>query len=186
MSDAIEAAAKALISAQRDMFRGGGWFALDDAKTLVSAALTAYEAAKGGGVGVKPLEWRNVDASPQSDDWWLEAVTPFGPYTVAFVEEHKLPWLLEPFRSNLDSNYATEDAAKAAAQADYEARIRSALTSPASGAEYRPTILHLRLALIAKMHAGEMTLEQVQAELKHIKRKAKANGQITRAQAYHR
>jgi len=46
--------------------------------------------------------------------------------------------------------------------------------------------MEVRLALIAKMDAGEMTLEQVQAELKRIKRKAKANGQITRSQAYSR
>lgn len=55
MSDAIEAAAKALISAQRDMFPGSGWFALDDAKKLARAALTAYEAAKGGDVGVRDI-----------------------------------------------------------------------------------------------------------------------------------
>jgi len=44
--------------------------------------------------------------------------------------------------------------------------------------------MEVRMALIAKMDAGEMTLEQVQAEIKRIQRKAKANGQITRAQAY--
>ena len=44
--------------------------------------------------------------------------------------------------------------------------------------------MEVRLALIARMDAGELTLAEVQAELKRIKRKAKANGQITRAQAY--
>lgn len=46
--------------------------------------------------------------------------------------------------------------------------------------------MDVRRALIAKMHSGEMTLEQVQAELKRIQRGAKAKGQVTRAQAYSR
>jgi hypothetical protein len=44
--------------------------------------------------------------------------------------------------------------------------------------------MEVRLALISKMHAGEMTLEEVQAELKRIKRGAAKSGKITRAQAY--
>ena len=44
--------------------------------------------------------------------------------------------------------------------------------------------MDVRLELVRKMHAGEMTLEDVQAELKRIKRNAKKNGQITRDQAY--
>jgi hypothetical protein len=44
--------------------------------------------------------------------------------------------------------------------------------------------MEVRMTLIAKMDAGEMTLEQVQAELKRIKRNAKKNGKITRNQAF--
>lgn len=44
--------------------------------------------------------------------------------------------------------------------------------------------MEVRLALMAKFHSGECTLEQVQAELAAIKRSAKKNGQITRSQAY--
>lgn len=44
--------------------------------------------------------------------------------------------------------------------------------------------MEVRLELIAKMKRGEMTLEQVQAELKRIKRDAKKNGKITRNQAF--
>lgn len=44
--------------------------------------------------------------------------------------------------------------------------------------------MDVRLALIARVHAGEITLEAAQTELKRIKRAAKQNGQITRAQAY--
>jgi polysaccharide deacetylase 2 family uncharacterized protein YibQ len=44
--------------------------------------------------------------------------------------------------------------------------------------------LAVRVALIERMRAGELTLEQVQKELKRIKRNAKRNGQVTRAKAY--
>lgn len=46
--------------------------------------------------------------------------------------------------------------------------------------------LDVRMALIKRMEAGELTLEQVQAELKRIKRGAKAAGKVTRAQAFSR
>lgn len=46
--------------------------------------------------------------------------------------------------------------------------------------------IEVRKALIARMDAGELTLEQVQAELKRIKRGAGKNGQITCAAAYRR
>ena len=42
----------------------------------------------------------------------------------------------------------------------------------------------VRLELIARMKKGELTLDQVQAELKRIKRVAKSAGKITRAQAW--
>jgi uncharacterized membrane protein YjjP (DUF1212 family) len=42
------------------------------------------------------------------------------------------------------------------------------------------------MKLIERMHAGELTLEEVQAELKRIQRNAKKSGQITRAKAYRR
>ena len=43
-----------------------------------------------------------------------------------------------------------------------------------------------RLELVRRMHAGEMTLEQIQSELKAVKRNAKRNGLITRQQAFSR
>lgn len=46
--------------------------------------------------------------------------------------------------------------------------------------------MDVRRELIRKMDAGEMTLEEVQAELKRIKRGAKAAGKLTRTQALHR
>lgn len=44
--------------------------------------------------------------------------------------------------------------------------------------------LDVRVALIEKMHRGEMTLDEVQAELKRLKRGAKAAGKVTRSQVY--
>ena len=42
----------------------------------------------------------------------------------------------------------------------------------------------VREALLKRVAAGEITLEQAQTELKAIKRGAKANGQMTQNQAY--
>jgi len=42
----------------------------------------------------------------------------------------------------------------------------------------------VRLAIMKRVHAGEITLEQAQAELARIKRGAAARGMRTRAQAF--
>lgn len=44
----------------------------------------------------------------------------------------------------------------------------------------------IRMALMEKVRTGESTLEEVQAELKKIKRDAKKNGKITKSQAFNR
>lgn len=44
--------------------------------------------------------------------------------------------------------------------------------------------MEVRLALMARVHAGEITLEAAQAELARIKRGAKAAGMTTRAKAF--
>lgn len=46
--------------------------------------------------------------------------------------------------------------------------------------------MEVRGELIAKMERGELTLVEVQAELKRIKRNAKKNGMMTRSQAFNR
>lgn len=46
--------------------------------------------------------------------------------------------------------------------------------------------LAVRTALIERMKAGELTPEAMAAELKRIQKAARANGQITRKQAYRR
>lgn len=42
----------------------------------------------------------------------------------------------------------------------------------------------VRLALMERVHSGEITLEEAQKQLKKIKSSAKAKGLKTRAQAY--
>jgi len=84
--------------------------------------------------GVKALEWRDESHHDGEGgvDWWMQADTPFGAITLTHNSRHTLPWLLEPFRPGLSSNFSTQDEAKAAAQADYEQRILSTLeTAPA-------------------------------------------------------
>ena len=44
--------------------------------------------------------------------------------------------------------------------------------------------MEVRLALMARVHAGEITLEDAQAQLKRIKSSAKRAGKITRNQAF--
>ena len=46
--------------------------------------------------------------------------------------------------------------------------------------------MQVRLDLVARMKSGEITLDQMQAELKKIKRGAKKAGMVTRAQAFTR
>lgn len=46
--------------------------------------------------------------------------------------------------------------------------------------------MDVRLALMAHVHSGEITLAQAQAELKKIKNGAKRAGLVTRTQAFSR
>ncbi len=55
-------------------------------------------------------------------------------------------------------------------QAEDEGRVSDSLT--------------VRLELMRQVESGEKTLEEVQSELKRIKRDAKKNGKVTRSQAY--
>ena len=46
--------------------------------------------------------------------------------------------------------------------------------------------MDVRLALVRRFDAKEITLEQMQAELAKIKRETKRNGKLTRSQVYNR
>ena len=66
------------------------------------------------------------------------------------------------------------------------ARERKQAVRAAEAAGQVADSIDIRKALMARVHSGEITLEQAQAELRKIKRGAKAAGQVTRAQAFAR
>lgn len=107
-----------------------------DLARLIADAIAADRSVRGSaltagqGVEVHPLEW---------DPYRAE--TPFGYYLVndqrdvpASELKGRLPFLLTGTRLD-NSRHETLEAAKAAAQADYERRIRSALATPAPSKE---------------------------------------------------
>ena len=67
---------------------------------------------------------------------------------------------------------------------DIERRERLAMQREAEAAGRVADSMEVRRALLQRVNAGEISLEQAQAELARIKRRAKANGQITRNQAF--
>lgn len=88
------------------------------------AALTR-PAGERPAVAVEKLEWGQHD--PRRDVWFAE--TPFGDYFVGNEASGVFRWKFSPAWPWSEDFYATADAAKAAAQADYERRIGSALTA---------------------------------------------------------
>lgn len=90
------------------------------AKMLTASPPPAASPASPSGVRVKPLEWIGLSDS-------CIAHTPFGVYKVAQAGETVNMFIA---RSELPKSFhATLDEAKAAAQSDFETRIRSALVS---------------------------------------------------------
>lgn len=68
------------------------------------------------------------------------------------------------------SEWDVIESRKALKQAEAEGRVADSMD--------------VRMALVARFEAGEITLEQMQSELKAIKRNAKKNGLVTSNQAY--
>lgn len=105
------------------------WF--DDCEggtKYIRADLASPVPADAGEPCVKALEWR--DLSYKALD--MVASHPFcGEYHVTEEREHEWPFVVRPFLTS-QSNYQTFDEAKAACEADYEARIRSALVPATS------------------------------------------------------
>lgn len=105
---ALEAATRAIM--------GGGSYA-----DMAEAAITAYLSA----LGSEPVAWRPLEWKDTRGDGTLNAFTDFGLlYTASSTA-----WGTTRNFPNAHAAVSL-DAAKAAAQADYEARIRSALTHP--------------------------------------------------------
>ena len=116
----------------------------------LEAALTAAYAAMPAGV-VKPLEWHAI-TSPREDGppeptGDIEANTMIGEYSVCFDEDEAVagtPWCCwSPVECV--GHFADFEAAKSAAQADYSARIMSALEPAGVGAVEAPQLsIHKR------------------------------------------
>lgn len=104
-----------------------GWLA-DCEKEIIAAEASLSASTESV---VKPLEWVNLSSGQV-------ASTPFGGYQVRgaiMTTRTNRPFeLMMPKGEYPISTHATEDAAKAAAQADYERRVLSALIIPASSA----------------------------------------------------
>ena len=64
-------------------------------------------------------------------------------------------------------------------------RKRSALDKADATGEIADS-MKVRGEIMCRIHAGEITLEEGQAELKKIKRNAKKKGQLTRSQKWNR
>lgn len=62
-------------------------------------------------------------------------------------------------------------------------RRKSALREAEAAGEVADS-MEVRKALMARVHSGEITLEEAQAQLKKIKRGAAAAGKTTRAKAF--
>lgn len=62
-------------------------------------------------------------------------------------------------------------------------RKKSALKNAEASGNVADSMV-VRIALIERMHKGELTFDEVQAELARIKRGAKAAGMTTRSRAF--
>lgn len=95
-------------------------------KALRATPAATKPADAGGGVRVKPLEWNDT---PSETSWVAD--TSIGRYFVHhYPDANVFISFLEGRPDSKSCGVATLDAAKAAAQADYEQRIRSALDQP--------------------------------------------------------
>jgi len=106
---------------------------------LCALALKGLDAGEGKPVAVKPLVWRKPTdhpKDPDADDTLFAADGIGGVYAISTWQKVGPPYLLWWAHDPFDwAGFDSIDAAKAAAQADYETRIRSALIpSPADGA----------------------------------------------------
>jgi hypothetical protein len=90
---------------------------IDRLTTDLRTALTALPNT-GDGVGVRELEWDGRNAN-----------TPFGTYTISYPAENSGVTLVFEGHAVGEFTFPSENVARSAAQADYEKRIRSALTN---------------------------------------------------------
>lgn len=117
----------------------------DDVELMLSAALSASPAQP---VAIKPLQWELING------WWFGPTAEGQNYIVraSSATNFKGQWLWGLGVDKYELEPSLEEA-KAAAQSDYESRIRSALVPPAV-----PVEVHAQLALIK--HLAEYTTEK--------------------------
>lgn len=141
MADVVESALNALLSA-REQLEGYERDATGESynDTQINAAIETLrarvsQAGAGGGV-VKALEW-SEHVPPSGEDCFYDHVrakTPFGTYSIEWKSWKAYDWPTVDFQGEFLRASPTVDEAKAAAQADYEARILAALApSPSAG-----------------------------------------------------
>lgn len=89
----------------------------------ILALLDEIEGAEKGEIAVKPLEWVK---HPEADAWRVDTIV--GRYQVFAMTAGHASWTLDGLPAQGGGDYTdTGDQAKAAAQDNYDARIRSAL-----------------------------------------------------------
>jgi len=121
-------AARGIEWGEEDPIRMLDWFDTEWVNAL-TAYLTARESA--GEVKVKPLVWIGDN---YSEGIFWSATTEFGQYQVRESEVSGIYMQWDGFCMGvLGKGFDTSDEAKAAAQADYETRIRSALVQEEKG-----------------------------------------------------
>lgn len=106
-------------------------------KLYASPVRSAQEAVK-----VKPLVWEGDGhwCNGDNEGWMEEANTPFGwGYSIEFGRHNEGTWIVDTTFGVRLTGFESPDEAKAAAQADYEQRILSALLPPGGETATRDT-----------------------------------------------
>jgi hypothetical protein len=110
--------------------------AVDEVVNSINEIAISLSAAPGEPCAVKPLEWRDHRPDSFPEPAW-SAHTPFGFYNIEEVSASDSPaYVVRLHAHHFIADKDGLDEAKAAAQADYEQRIRSALVTtpqPAAG-----------------------------------------------------
>lgn len=144
-----------------------------------AAAIRAYVAAVGEPVAVKPMGW-------DESEWPRQAQTVIGWYSIHSGRPDGRYRLRYPSFGHVvgpkgDAIFTTIDDAKAAAQADYEARIRSALAAPQPSQSRDEVVEALRGAFITCNSDGQAGRYEVVAKFRTLRKAQDAHGAIIRA-----
>lgn len=126
-------------------------------RTEMARAIRAYLASSDSGVKVKPLVWRDhrPDSFPEPA---LSAQTSFGFYNIEEVSASDSPaYVVRLHAHHFVADKDSLDEAKAAAQADYEARIKSALVEVPADAGMREAFVRVLASLAAAISILERT-----------------------------